>query len=91
MPGSPWENGSKESFKAWLCDELFNKDIFYSLAEARIIVERWRRHYNTVRSQQSLDYWPPAQEVFVPVMGTQSAPKSRPAPLTAVAPKTILP
>src|SRR5829696_7618553 len=47
-PGSPWENGYVESFNARLRDELLNGEIFYSLREAQIIIESWRRHYNTV-------------------------------------------
>jgi transposase InsO family protein len=38
-PGSPWENGYCESFNAKLRDELLNGEIFYSLAEARIVIE----------------------------------------------------
>ena len=90
MPGSPWENGFIESFNARLRDELLDGEIFYSLAEARIIVESWRRHYNTVRPHQSLGYKPPAPEVFIPVMGARSATQPRPAPPTALAPKPIL-
>ena len=48
-PGSPWENGYNESFNGKLRDELLNGEIFYSLAEARYLIERWRRHYNQVR------------------------------------------
>ena len=66
MPGSPWENGFIESFNARLPDELLDGEIFYSLAEARIIVESWRRHYNTVRPHQSLGYKPPAPEASYP-------------------------
>ena len=53
-PGSPWENGSVESFNARLRDELLNGEIFYSLREAEIVIESWRRHYNTVRPHASL-------------------------------------
>ncbi len=49
VPGSPWENGYNESFNGSLRDELLNGEIFYSLAEARVLIEAWRRHYNTVR------------------------------------------
>ena len=56
MPGSPWENGFIESFNARLRYGLLDGEIFYLLAEARIIVESWRRHYNTVRPHQSLGY-----------------------------------
>ena len=64
-PGSPWENGFIESFNARLRDELLNGEIFYTL-QAQIIIESWRRHYNTVRPHASLGYRPPAPEVFVP-------------------------
>lgn len=65
-PGSPWENGYIESFNARLRDELLNGEIFYSLNEARIIIENWRQHYNRIRPHASLGYRPPAPEVFVP-------------------------
>jgi putative transposase len=66
-PGSPWENGYCESFNARFRDELLNAEVFYSLREAQILIERWRRHYNTVRPQSSLRYRPPAPEAFVPM------------------------
>jgi putative transposase len=59
-PGSPWENGYCESFNSKLRDELLNGEIFYSLAEARIVIEGWRQHYNTRRPHSSLGYRPPA-------------------------------
>ncbi|WP_427024574.1 IS3 family transposase [Aureimonas ureilytica] len=59
-PGSPWENGYCESFNSKLRDELLNGEIFYSLAEARIVIESWRQHYNTKRPHSSLGYRPPA-------------------------------
>ncbi len=65
-PGSPWENGYIESFNARLRDELLNGEIFYSLNEARNIIENWRQHYNRVRPHASLGYRAPAPEVFVP-------------------------
>ena len=55
-PGSPWENGYNESFNGSLRDELFNGEIFYSLIEAKVLIEAWRRHYNTVRPHSSLGY-----------------------------------
>lgn len=64
MPGSPWENGYCESFNSKLRDELLNGEIFYTLKEARIVIESWRRHYNTVRPHSSLHYRPPAPEVL---------------------------
>ena len=59
-PGSPWENGYCESFNGRMRDELLNGEIFYSLREAQIIIERWRCHYNTKRPHSALGYRPPA-------------------------------
>ena len=64
MPGSPWENGYCESFNSKLRDELLNGEIFYTMKEAGIVIESWRRHYNTVRPHSSLNYKPPAPEVL---------------------------
>ena len=61
-PGSPWENGYNESFNGKLRDELLNGEIFTTLHEARVLIERWRQHYNTVRPHSSLGYKPPAQK-----------------------------
>lgn len=85
-PGSPWENGFIESFNARLRDELLDGEIFYSFAEAKIIIESWRRHYNTVRPHGSLGYKPPAPEVFAPAFAARSASQPRPASSTALAP-----
>jgi putative transposase len=64
MPGSPWENGYCESFNSKLRDELLNGEIFYTLKEAKIVIETWRKHYNTIRPHSSLRYQPPAPEVL---------------------------
>nr|WP_319947754.1 IS3 family transposase [uncultured Shimia sp.] len=64
-PGSPWENGFCESFNGRMRDELLNGEIFYSLREAQIIIERWRNHYNTKRPHSALGYRPPAPEAIV--------------------------
>lgn len=66
-PGSPWENGYVESFNARLRDELLNGEIFYSLREAKIVIEQWRVHYNTVRPHSALGYRPPAPESLIPM------------------------
>ena len=65
-PGSPWENGYNESFNGKLRDELLNCEIFYTLKEAKILIEQWRRHYNTVRPHSSLGYKPPTPETILP-------------------------
>ncbi len=61
-PGSPWENGYVESFNGKLRDELLNGELFYTLQEAQILIERWRREYNEIRPHSSLGYQPPAPE-----------------------------
>ena len=61
-PGSPWENGYCESFISNLRDEFLNGEIFYSFKDLRVLAERWRVHYNTVRPHSSLGYKPPAPE-----------------------------
>lgn len=66
QPGSPWENGYVESFNGKLRDELLNGEIFYSMKEAQVMIEKWRRHYNTKRPHSSLGYKPPAPETFSP-------------------------
>lgn len=69
--GSPWENGYIESFNGKLRDELLNGEIFYSLAEAQVLIEDWRCHYNTRRPHSSLNYRPPTPEaILVPPLAT---------------------
>jgi transposase InsO family protein len=65
-PSSPRENGHVESFNAQLRDELLDGEIFYSLAEARTVIGRWRRHYNSIRPHAPPGYRPPAPEVILP-------------------------
>jgi putative transposase len=77
-PGSPWENGYIESFDGKLRDELLNGEIFYTLNEAKIVIEDWRRHYNTVRPHSSLGYRPPAPEAIA------WPPQKRVAPMPAL-------
>jgi putative transposase len=78
-PGSPWENGYIESFNGKLRDELLNREIFYTLEEAKILIEKWRKEYNQVRPHSSLVYRPPAPETVqtnllgTPILATLSA------------------
>lgn len=65
-PGSPWENGYCESFNGRLRDELLNGEIISSLREARVVIERWRKDYNTVRPHSALGYRPPAPAAINP-------------------------
>jgi len=66
-PVSPWENGDVVSFNARFLDELLNRDVVYSLREAQIIIEGWRKHYNTKRPSSALGYRPPAPETVVQI------------------------
>jgi putative transposase len=65
-PGSPWENGYIESFNGKLRDELLNREIFMTLHEVQVLVERWRQEYNQRRPHSSLGYRPPAPEAILP-------------------------
>ena len=72
-PGSPWENGYCESFNGKLRDECLNGEIFYSLKEAQIVIEKWRVEYNTRRPHSALGYRPPAA-ALAPQMATLRSP-----------------
>jgi transposase InsO family protein len=76
-PGSPWENGYVESFHGKLRDELLNGELFDTLWEARVLMEGWRREYNTVRPHSRLGYRPPAPEATEPRKPFRATP-SRP-------------
>ena len=53
-------------------------------ADAQIIIEGWRQHYNTVRPHASLGYKPPAPEVFVPGLTARPSPRDGSAPPAAL-------
>jgi putative transposase len=89
-PGSPWENGYVESLNARLRDELLDGEIFYSLREAKIVIESWRRHYDAIRPHESLGYKAPAPEVFVPAFAAWPAALRRTAPPAALAQRPTL-
>jgi transposase InsO family protein len=81
-PGSPWENGYIESFNGKLSDELLDCEVFDTLLEAKVLIERWRVRYNTVRPHSSLGYRPPAPEAIRPWTADFGASLLRPAPMT---------
>jgi len=87
-PGSPWENGYCESFNGKLRDELLDREIFYTLLEAKVLIERWRQHYNTVRPHSSLGYRPPAPEAIAwsPAAPDAALGGSAPQPLPGALP-----
>jgi len=83
-PGSPWENGYIESFNGKLGDELLAREIFDTLYEAKVLIERWRVQYNTIRPHSALGYRPPAPEAWL-VMEPDSA-TLRPPPSPTATP-----
>jgi transposase InsO family protein len=78
-PGSPWENGYNKSFNGKLRDELLKGEIFYSLKEAKVLIERWRHHDNTIRPHSSPGYRPPAPETILPGPAVPAYAMLRPA------------
>ena len=86
-PGSPWENGYVESFNGKLRDELLDCEVFSTLREAQVLIERWRRHFNTVRPHSALGYRPPAPEVAMPA---PPMPLRRPNPTGSAPPAAML-
>ena len=67
-PGSPWENGYIESFNGKFRDEFLNGELFYTLKEAQVLIESWRREYNEYRPHSSLGYRPPAPRAAAPIL-----------------------
>jgi len=67
-PGSPWENGFNERFNGSLRDECLNREWFYTLKEAQIIIEEWRKEYNHIRPHSSLNYRPPAPLAIISML-----------------------
>jgi len=67
LPASPWENGYVESFNGKFRDEFLNGEIFYTLQEAKVLIEGWRWEYNKIRPHSSLGYRPPAPETILPL------------------------
>jgi transposase InsO family protein len=74
-PGSPWENGYIESFHGRLRDELLNRELFYSVKEAKILAENWRLEYNQHRPHSSLDYMTPAAFAATCIPSVSAAPR----------------
>ena len=70
-PGKPWQNGATESFNGKFRDECLSLEWFRSRAEAKVVIETWRRHYNEVRPHSSLGYLTPAE--FVAKLEEQDA------------------
>ena len=84
-------NGYIESFNGKLRDELLNGEIFDTLLEAKVLIERWRREYNTIRPHSALGYVPPAPEAKMPRnTGGKTAPRI-PRKCAAALTQTLVP
>jgi putative transposase len=73
-PGKPWQNGVAESFNGKFRDECLSLEWFLSRAQAKVVIESWRRHYNEIRPHSSLGYLTPA--AFVAKLNNDAAPAS---------------
>ena len=62
-PDKPWQNGTNESFNGKFRDECLAMNWFHSRKHAKVLIEQWREHYNTVRPHSSLDYLTPFEYV----------------------------
>lgn len=74
-PGKPWQNGTDESFNGKFRDECLSMEWFRSRAEAKVIIETWRQHYNAIRPHSSLDYLTPNE--FKAKLTTHTHPGAR--------------
>ena len=68
-------------------DELLRAEVFNTLREAQVLIERWRKHYNTARPHSALGYRPPAPEV---AMAGPPTPLRRPDPTGSAPPAAML-
>jgi len=83
-PGSPWQNGFIESFNASFRKELLDREQFYTLTEARVVIADWVEDYNAYRPHGAIGY-------LAPYEFTGREPGLRPGCLTQEASKTTLP
>ncbi len=65
-PGSRSRNGHNESCNGTPGDEVSKRKIFFTVTEAKVLIEQWRWEYNTIRPHSSLGYRPPAPEAIRP-------------------------
>ncbi len=85
-PGSPWENAYCESFNSRFRDELLNRELFTSLAEASVITEDYRLAYNHQRPHSSLSYLTPDAFAVVVRGGSAPTPPASSPPENGLAP-----
>jgi len=90
-PGKPWQNGVGESFNGKFRDECLSLEWFRSRAEARVVIEGWRRHYNQVRPHSSLGYLTPAEFIAKEIAASVHATGRDAAVCGASAPRPVAP
>jgi putative transposase len=88
-PGKPWQNGAVESFNGKFRDECLSLEWFRSRAEAKVVIEAWRRHYNAVRPHSSLGYLTPAEFVAKQNAASRKATGRDAAVCAASAPRPV--
>lgn len=86
-PGKPWQNGKCESFNGKLRDELLSRRWFSSMWEAKVVIESWRKYYNTERPHSALGYRTPAE--FRESLASGSAFPKLASDSMSVKPKTL--
>ena len=86
-PGSPGENGCVESFNGKSRDEFLDRELFYTLEEARVLTEMWRQDYNHVRPHSALGFRPPAPVArLLAEVGSATLRRPRTSPLVRESP-----
>ncbi len=86
-PGGPCENGYVESFNGKLRDELLDREIFFTLWEAQVLIEHWRQIYNQLRPHSSPGYRPPAPATIIPRSSLPIRPATTAIPLEVLMPR----
>lgn len=76
-PGCPWENGYVESFHGRFRDDFLDRELFYSVKEAKVLVENWRLEYNHHRPHSSLGYKTPARFAAECIASASATPSPR--------------
>jgi putative transposase len=89
-PGSPWQNGHVESFNGSLRDACLDREVMLSVAEARVLIEDFRCHYNEDRPHGGIGYRTPAQ-ARLEVLGSSRRSGSFPPELDPRQPTTTIP
>jgi putative transposase len=88
-PGSPWENGYCRGFKGKLRDEVLDREIFSTLGETEVIIDRWRTDYNSFWAHSSIGCSPPAPQALFKTSIVQNMPEMIVSPRYVRTPETL--